>query len=308
MNTIVNPLNDKLIRGTESFLINLNFISNQYPNIQNIGINNVLNEPEEKKEIKFLTRKKGRKTKFSENKNYLSDNIMNTSDNYIHDKFSKDNIRRKIKSLFHKYIISLFNSKIKKKFNNIKKRFGKMNKKITNNLGIEYNRNLFNQYIKDIIISISKRYSNPHRNRNCIKFISKQKDNEDIMKILNITYRDLYTDYYLKSTKNDLLDNSFEAHKEMLMKKYGKEYLDAFIENAENFIDFFIKGKNRKLRKPKEEVEVVEIPLENDDIENKSFNEPINNKDKNIYKTKMMVSTSVQTDIVGINKKLITFG
>ena len=128
------------------------------------------------------------------------------------------------------------------------------------------------------------------------------------MKILNITYRDLYTDYYLKSTKNDLLDNSFEAHKEMLMKKYGKEYLDAFIENAENFIDFFIKGKNRKLRKPKEEVEVVEIPLENDDIENKSFNEPINNKDKNIYKTKMMVSTSVQTDIVGINKKLITFG
>ena len=308
MNTIVNPLNDKLIRGTESFLINLNFISNQYPNIQNIGINSVLNEPEEKKEIKFLTRRKGRKTKFSENKNDLSDNIMNTSYNYIHDKFSKDNIRRKIKSLFHKYIISLLNSKIKKKFNNIKKRFGKMNKKITNNLGIEYNRNLFNQYIKDIIISVSKRYSNPDRNRNCIKFISKQKDNEDIMKILNITYRDLYTDYYLKSTKNDLLDNSFEAHKEMLMKKYGKEYLDAFIENAENFIDFFIKGKNRKLRKPKEEVEVVEIPLENDDIENKSFNEPINNKDKNIYKTKMMVSTSVQTDIVGINKKLITFG
>ena len=308
MNTIVYPLNDKLIRGTESFLINLNFISNQYPNIQNIGINSVLNEPEEKKEIKFLTRRKGRKTKFSENKNDLSDNIMNTSDNYIHDKFSKDNIRRKIKSLFHKYIISLLNSKIKKKFNNIKKRFGKMNKKITNNLGIEYNRNLFNQYIKDIIISISKRYSNPDINRNCIKFISKQKDNEDIMKILNITYRDLYTDYYLKSTKNDLLDNSFEAHKEMLMKKYGKEYLDAFIENAENFIDFFIKGKNRKLRKPKEEVEVVEIPLENDDIENKSFNEPINNKDKNIYKTKMMVSTSVQTDIVGINKKLITFG
>ena len=308
MNTIVNPLNDKLIRGTESFLINLNFISNQYPNIQNIGINSVLNEPEEKKEIKFLTRRKGRKTKFSENKNDLSDNIMNTSDNYIHDKFSKDNIRRKIKSLFHKYIISLLNSKIKKKFNNIKKRFGKMNKKITNNLGIEYNRNLFNQYIKDIIISISKRYSNPDINRNCIKFISKQKDNEDIMKILNITYRELYTDYYLKSTKNDLLDNSFEAHKEMLMKKYGKEYLDAFIENAENFIDFFIKGKNRKLRKPKEEVEVVEIPLENDDIENKSFNEPINNKDKNIYKTKMMVSTSVQTDIVGINKKLITFG
>ena len=308
MNTIVNPLNDKLIRGTESFLINLNFISNQYPNIQNKGINSVLNEPEEKKEIKFLTRRKGRKTKFSENKNDLSDNIMNTSDNYIHDKFSKDNIRRKIKSLFHKYIISLLNSKIKKKFNNIKKRFGKMNKKITNNLGIEYNRNLFNQYIKDIIISISKRYSNPDINRNCIKFISKQKDNEDIMKILNITYRDLYTDYYLKSTKNDLLDNSFEAHKEMLMKKYGKEYLDAFIENAENFIDFFIKGKNRKLRKPKEEVEVVEIPLENDDIENKSFNEPINNKDKNIYKTKMMVSTSVQTDIVGINKKLITFG
>ena len=110
-----------------------------------------------------------------------------------------------------------------------------------------------------------------------------------------MTYKELYN-YYLKSTKIDSLDNSFESHKEKLLKLYGKEYLDKFIENTKNFLEYFINGKNRKRRKPKE-VDIIEIPLENNINKSKKIN------DISISK----ISSSTQTDICDINSKLIFF-
>ena len=121
-------------------------------------------------------------------------------------------------------------------------------------------------------------------------------------------YKELYSNHYLKSTKDDLLDNSFEAHKEKLFNKFGKEYLDLFIINAENFIDFYTNGKKRKLRKLKE-VDVIDIHLDNENIETNSTNDQSNNINmENSNKNKIMVSSCIQTDICDINKKLIAFG
>ena len=47
------------------------------------------------------------------------------------------------------------------------------------------------------------------------------------------------------------------------MNLYGIEYLKIFIENAENIIEFFIKGKNRKQRKY-EEIKGIDISNDND--------------------------------------------
>ena len=171
----------------------------------------------------------------------------------------------------------------------------KTNKRINEDLGIEYNRNLLNKPVRDIIINISSRYSNRDNNKDCIKLIEEQKNNEKIINILNMTYKELYN-YYLKSTKIDSLDNSFESHKEKLLKLYGKEYLDKFIENTKNFLEYFINGKNRKRRKPKE-VDIIEIPLENNINKSKKIN------DISISK----ISSSTQTDICDINSKLIFF-
>ena len=186
------------------------------------------------KEYKFRTKKKGRKKKISLN---IENQSTRATDPYeiVHNKFSKDNIRRRIKALFNNYIIRLLNNLIKQKYLNSRHYFLKMNIKVTKDLGIEYNRNLLNTPLKEIIVNISNKYQNKENNNiKCIKFIEEQKDNEEIINILNMTYEQLYINY-LNTTKNDSQENSFEAHKEKMLKVYGKEYLDKFIENTKNF-------------------------------------------------------------------------
>jgi len=119
-----------------------------------------------------------------------------------------------------------------------------------------------------------------------------------------MTYKDLFINYYLKSTKNNTKDNSYEAHKEKILSLYGKEYLDIYIKNTENFMEFFMNGKNRKSRKVLE-VEEINIPLKTESTETQSINEIINDDNKNI--NRKMISIGIQTDICDINSKLICF-
>ena len=277
----------------------------------NLLIKNEIKEPKEtkeKNEFKFISKKRGRRSKLSE----LDGEEKNaTGDKNLHDKFRHDNIRRKIKASFHKYLISTLNNLMEINFKNNTMKFLKMNIRITKDVGIEYNRELFEKNIKDIIIKISKKYKNKDNyNKSCIEYIKKQKNNEEIIKILNTKYKDLYSNYYLKSTKNDISNNSYEDHKEKLLKKYGEKYLSLFIKNAENFIEFYLNGKNRKLRKGIE-VESISIPFEKEveeEIKQNEFNGFVDKDNiENYFFRKNMVSSSIQTDIFDINKKIIAF-
>ena len=244
-------------------------------------------------ERKFKTIKRGRKTKIPSNNSITQNNISTGVTYNVHNKYSHDNIKRRIKALVNNYIIQLLNHLIKQKYNKINIKFLKMNIRVTKDIGIEYNRNLLNTPLREIIVNVSNKYKDKDNNKNCIKFIEEQKDNEEIMDILNTTYEQLYIKY-LNSTKNDSLDNSFEAHKEKMLKLYGKEYFNKFVENSKNFIKYFKKGKNRKCRKF-QEVKNINIPLEknkNDIVEN---NIPRNN----------MVSSFAQTELYDINAKII---
>ena len=253
-------------------------------NIDNVSTN---------KEFKFKTKRRGRKNKVplnTETQNIISTDMTNN----VHNKYSHDNIKRRIKVLFNNYIIELLNKLMKQKYKNIRHKFLKMNARMTKDIGIEYNRNLLNTPLKEIIVNVSDRYQNKdNNNANCIKFIKKQNDNEEIINILNMTYEELYVNY-LKSTKNDSLENSFEAHKEKMLTLYGKEYLDKFIENTKNFIEFFKNGKQRKSRK-EQEVDYINIP----------FEENQDNIIENIRANKNMVSSYTQTDLYDINSKII---
>ena len=279
----------------------------EFPNISNeIFLNKSTNEKikpfnlisldkvSTNKEFKFKTKRRGRKNKPLNTE--TQDNISTDMTNNVHNKYSHDNIKRRIKALFNNYIIKLLNNLIKQKFNNIPIKFLKMDIRVTKDIGIEYNRNLLNNLLKDIIVNISNKYKNKENNKNCIKFIEEQKNNEEIMNILNSTYEQLYINY-LNSTKKDSIDNSFESHKEKMLRLYGKEYYEKFIENTMNFIEFFKKGKKRKSRKLKV-VDIINIPLE------KNKNKVENNN--NII-SKNMVTSFAQTDIYDINVKLIAF-
>ena len=184
--------------------------------------------------------------------------------------------------------------------------FSSSNIRITKDVGIKYNRNLLDKKIRDIITNVSNKYLNQDNNIKCIKYIESRKNNEEIINVLNKTYKDLYVNYYLKSSKNDILDNSFEAHKQKILGLYGKEYSELFIKNAYNFIEFFAKGKNRKPRRL-EEVDTIDIPLE-ETLEIKSSEELKNiNDGTKTLKNKEKISVYTQTDICGINTKLISF-
>ena len=214
-------------------------------------------DKKEEKRLKFIITKRGRKNKSQE--------IKKSERKNVHNKFSNDNIKRRIKASFNKYIIKLLNKLVKEKYKKARIKFLKMNIKITKDISIEYNRHLLNKYIKEIIVKMSNKYKNQENNKNCIKFIENKKHNEEIINILNMTYEQLYINY-LKSTKNDTQEYSYEAVKEKLLKLNGKKYLDKFVENAESFVEFFNKTKFRKSRKVKV-IENMNIPMENEILE-----------------------------------------
>ena len=257
-------------------------------------------DKKEEKRLKFIITKRGRKNKSQE--------IKKPERKNVHNKFSNDNIKRRIKASFNKYIIKLLNKLVKEKYKKARIKFLKMNIKITKDISIEYNRHLLNKYIKEIIVKMSNKYKNQENNKNCIKFIENKKDNEKIINILNMTYEQLYTNYFLKSTKNNSHEYSYEAVKEKLLKLNGKKYLDKFVENAESFVEFFMKTKIRKSRKIKE-IENINIPMENETIETANdSNELISDDNEENKKSKKnYVSTSTQTDICDINAKIISF-
>ena len=89
-----------------------------------------LNETYRKK-VLFINRKRGRKIK---ELNYI--NIGSS-----HDRFSNDNLKRKIKTHFHNYIISLLNSKV---YDDAIK-FVKLDHNIAKDITVEFNQALCNK-------------------------------------------------------------------------------------------------------------------------------------------------------------------
>ena len=296
MNSIIAQTQEQIL--PESFKERLLLLSQENQSIKKFPKILTFQIEDKKVSKKFLTKKKGRKKKSQE--------IIPEEENkekIVHSKFSNDNIKRRIKGLFNNYIINLLNDLIKKKFRKTKIKFVKMDIKNTKDIGIEFNRNLLSKPIKEIIIDVSNKYQDLNNNKNCIKFIKEQKNNEEIINLLNMSYKDIYSNYYLVSKDSE---NSFEAHKEKVLETCGKEYLEKFVNNAEGFIDFFMNGKNRKARK-QNEIEAINIPIENEGSDLSTMNEGIGDNLENYFLNKNMACSEAQTDICGIYSKIIVF-
>ena len=296
MNSIIAQSQEQIL--PESFKERLLLLSQENQSIKKFPKILTFQIEDKKVSKKFLTKKKGRKKKSQE--------IIPEEENkekIVHSKFSNDNIKRRIKGLFNNYIINLLNDLIKKKLRKTKIKFVKMDIKNTKDIGIEFNRNLLSKPIKEIIIDVSNKYQDLNNNKNCIKFIKEQKNNEEIINLLNMSYKDIYSNYYLVSKDSE---NSFEAHKEKVLETCGKEYLEKFVNNAEGFIDFFMNGKNRKARKQKE-IEAINIPIENEGSDLSTMNEGIGDNLENYFLNKNMACSEAQTDICGIYSKIIVF-
>ena len=117
------------------------------------------------KNIKFTNRKRSRKLKHKKKKNIK---LINNIDININDKSSDDDLKSEVKIKFHNYIIELLNSKIKTEPGKEKLKFEKLQSNIEQNNTVEFNQNLFNKKIKDILIDVSNKYQNKNINIECI--------------------------------------------------------------------------------------------------------------------------------------------
>ena len=196
------------------------------------------------KSLYFTNKKRGR-IKHKSNKNNERAGI--------HDKYSDDNIKRKVKTHFHNFIIALLNKKSTLILNK-RNRFGKISSNITQNITVEFNQHLFEQKIRDIVVKMSNKYQDKDKNSIIIQYILENKgNNEEILNILNMKYKDLYLNFYLNSTKDifegELEDESYESHINKMEKLYGSLYVEKYKKNAESLISFFYKCKKRIRKK-----------------------------------------------------------
>ena len=225
----------------------------------------------------LLKKKRGRKTYKTDYK--------------VHDRDSPDNIKRKVKTHFHNFIIALLNMKIGQ-FLKKEVKFGKIASKITQDLTVEYNQKLFQTKIKDIIVVMSDKYSNKNRNKIILNEIMKKIDkNSELLLLLNLNYEEIFLNFYLKSNKETFNgeeeDESYEAHIKKLTEKYGNEYANNFKSTAESLINFFYKCKKRNVKKKLKAPSFVNI-----------YDSEVNYNDKIFPPQKSFCTKETQTDFL----------
>ena len=194
-----------------------------------------------KKQVNSETRR-GRKNK--------NDNIKGN-----HDKNAPDNIIKKCKRIFFKYIIIFINSLIKTYKTNHQENYEFKNlsyENYVNNLKKDKEIILLNMPLKDLVsLDVSNKYaSNASFNKEKMeKILEEEKDNTIINSILNMTFGEWIDVFTFKNEINYYLE--FNELQDVLIDLYNKEdkeYFSRFIFYLFNYKNWF---QNKKPRKPK---------------------------------------------------------
>ena len=169
-----------------------------------------------------------------------------------HSKFHQDNIKRKIKTHFHNFLVAYLNQQIKKEWEGTQKyKFRKMESSITQDITIPRNKKLLEEPLRNILSSVSKKFNDRTTNGNFIGKISRSKPN--LSKLLDKTYKEMYEELYLTSTEETFedktKDESFTTHLKKIREKDGYEYMKKYEENAKKFVNFFLCCKERKRKR-----------------------------------------------------------
>lgn len=261
----------------ESFILNENLLNLEKAMSDNTYFSKKTRKRGLLKPKEDLKKKRGRKT-------------IDDHSNSNHNKESQDNIIKKIKSKLFEYLLKFINSLLNiilknnlKNFNNNKnKREEKEQlikkieyKTIVDDTQRKNNLKFLQMPLKDLFSNnISSKYStkNKNLNKNIIKeLLTKEKDNEIIMFVLNMTFGDWLDIFIYKKELSELklfnIDNykikiisdSFERIDKLLEEIYnlnfGNNYFSFFVYLIYNYERwFFIKqGRQRRNNKKVEE-------------------------------------------------------
>ena len=192
----------------------------------------------------------GENTKNDEKKKICGRKSKESTEKGNHNKFSEDNIMRKIKSNLLTYGHNLLNES----FENKKLQFLKLNSEINENLKKDYNQKLMITTLKDLYTNspISTKYrrqklDNRDYNKNIIEYIYNEKKEIGVITKLNYTYLDLlneFNHFYL----NKFLNEIREDEKNKMPEEKLEEYVEKIKKLCLNYETWFLikNGRNRK--------------------------------------------------------------
>ena len=216
------------------------------------------------------------------NKKNMGRKKKNDINKGIHTKYSADNIIRKIKSNFFFFIHNLLNRSLKNK----DMKFLKLNSKLSEVLKRDYNLELLNRTIRDIyekskITSKLRKQaeSNTNKNREIILKIYEENIEEQTIKILNLTYLELFKIFRSKITGLDLeleikkseipllnTDEFNDIHKffekivnEEMKNNESQENIDNYVNKIEElcigYENWFLNKKGRERKKKEKNID-----------------------------------------------------
>lgn len=184
-----------------------------------------------------------------------------------HDKFSEDNMRRKIKSLLLKYLFIFINNKIEDIYNgNIGNGILKMQLKTLKqsqvfDATINFNKQLLDKTLKEIFSEeITGKFTNFPKDHNklLIKKLIKEEDKKKQIyfeKLFNLTFIDSLKHFrgdakFLELEGLELFDNINEIQT-VYLNKYedGKDYIDRLRKYLKNYETIINSKKGRKKEK-----------------------------------------------------------
>ena len=186
--------------------------------------------------------------------------LKNSKDQGFHNKFTFDNIIRKIKAISMQSFFNFFNNKIKEvyKDSEVKSLWGlkKLNQSQIANSNIEYNRLFFEKSLKDIfsddITTKWKTEEKDHNKKLIEKLLNEENKEKKIIfeKILNYKFIDVVK--YLRGEREGLDELKGLDFDEYMWKKikWDENYLKDFKYNMEN-IEKLIQNKKPRNRQKK---------------------------------------------------------
>ncbi len=209
---------------------------------RNAEIEKERNEMEKNKDIIHEEKKIGRLS--NKNKN---DNLMGK-----HNKFSTDNIMKKVKSFLFRYLIIAINLIIPQECKQY--HLKKLNYDYINQIKKDKEISYLNMTIRDLLsLEISPKYSIIEKNfnqKNIEKILEISNTNVDMNKIFNMTFRDWIDIFTLKKKSDIIIEGIDKLLEEVYEKnKYDKHYFSLFVYCLYNYEKWFDCKQSRNSKK-----------------------------------------------------------
>ena len=251
-----------LNNNIEKSTINLTSHNDTKKKLFNDNLNNSINQKKRETSNTLHGNKKLQKVK---RKNWQKKNELNDNNKIVHNKYSDDSLRRKIKHLVLKYVLIFLNERIKTIYNGkiglglYVKHLKTINQKQTKDSRVSFNKQFLQLKIKDIFsTNITKKYTSfpVYHNKNLInKLLNENDENkrEYFNKLFNLEFIECLK--YFRGEKHiDILKGlkCFKDIKDEIVKKYeedGEKYYKTIEEYINNYESKILGKTPRKSRK-----------------------------------------------------------